>query len=170
MSLEDEKTVKKVLEAQNRLLTQARTLHIAVHYEEDGEHHLDQGQAPFIQHDGHFFIYSSHLSGHIRGLLAHGHTQFMLIEDESASQNIWARVRLKFSAQITEIGREEAIFSSICDRIGKAHGPVMELIRNFTDFHLFRITPQKGVLVTGFAAAYRVKGSSFELVEHLRAS
>jgi len=46
----------------------------------------------------------------------------------------------------------------------------MQLIREFSDFHLFKISPVAGVLVTGFAAAYQVKGEHFELIAHLRSS
>ena len=116
------------------------------------------------------YIYSSHLSGHIRGLLSGGHAQFLLIEDESKSQNIWARVRMKFSAEITELGRDDDFFNTACDLIGEAHGPVMEMIRNFTDFHLLKIKPEQGVLVTGFAQAFSITGPMFELTEHLSKS
>lgn len=170
MSTEDNKTLKQVLKAQKRLLMHARTLNIAVCYTEDGKEVIEQGQAPFVRHHDDLYIYSSHLSGHIRGLLSSGLAQFLLIEDESLSQNIWARVRIKFAAEIAEISRDEEVFSTACDLIGEAHGPVMEMIRNFTDFHLFKITPTNGVLVTGFAAAYKVEGPHFEVTAHLRSS
>ena len=41
------------------------------------------------------------------------------------------------------------------------HGAVMDIISQFTDFHLFCITPVSGVLVTGFAAAFCVVGVDF---------
>ena len=44
----------------------------------------------------------------------------------------------------------------------------MELIREFTDFHLFKITPIKGSLVTGFAAAFAIEGDEFAITEHVR--
>ena len=94
----------------------------------------------------------------------------MLIEDEATAQNIWARKRIKFSARIEEISRDDARFEGVCDAIGTAHGEVMQLIREFSDFHLFKISPVAGVLVTGFAAAYQVKGEHFELIAHLRSS
>ena len=46
-------------------------------------------------------------------------------------------------------------------------GPTMDLIKQFTDFHLLQITPIEGVLVTGFAAAYKVDGPQFTISEHL---
>jgi len=164
----DEKTVNIAIDARDKLLATAKTLHIAVWFEDDTGSHLEQGQAPFIRQDGHIFIYSSHLSAHIRGILAGGELSFLIIEDEAVAQNIWARKRIKFSANIEEISRDDAAFDDMCDAIGTAHGEVMTLIRDFSDFHLFRITPIKGVLVTGFAAAYQIEGEDFELTAHLR--
>ena len=37
------------------------------------------------------------------------------------------------------------------------------LIRNFTDFHMIRLTPRKGVLVLGFAKAFTVTGANFDI-------
>ncbi|MGB1181317.1 MAG: hypothetical protein ACPG35_04835, partial [Candidatus Puniceispirillaceae bacterium] len=80
----------------------------------------------------HIYIYSSQLSAHIRGILAGGETSFLLIEDEATAQNIWARKRIKFSARIEEIFRDDARFEGVCDAIGTAHGEVMQLIREFS--------------------------------------
>lgn len=162
----DDKKKSMAENARNRLLETARSLHVAVVAESE-PHRVDQGQSPFIRKEGRFYIFSSHLSSHTRHILEGAPAQFLLIEDESASQNIWARVRLKFSAEISEIHRKDAGFDSICDDIRQAHGPVMDMIRNFTDFHLFSITPVSGVLVTGFAAAFDVKGPDFTLTAHL---
>ena len=69
-----------------------------------------------------------------------------------------------------ELARNDKRFSSICSQIGQVHGPVMDMIRNFEDFHLFEIHPRDGTLVTGFAQAFSVSGAAFELTEHLRKS
>lgn len=166
----DEKQIKNVVKKKDQLLATAKTLGISVLVDEDSQISADVGHAPFVRKDGRFYIYSSHLSAPIRALLNRGGAHFFLIEDEATAQNIWARVRVKFSAQVTEIARDDARFSGVCDEIGEAHGPVMEMIRNFTDFHMFEIQPETGVLVTGFAQAFTVKGPSFELAEHLSKS
>ena len=99
-----------------------------------------------------------------------GTSAVFLIEDEALSQNIWARVRVKFSAEVSELSRDDPRFAGLCDEIGEVHGPVMEMIRNFTNFHLFEVQPEEGVLVTGFAQAFNVSGPAFELTEHLSKS
>ena len=166
----DEKQIKNVLKKRNQLLTTAKTLGISVLVDEENSLVADVGHAPFIRKDGCFYIYSSHLSAHVRALVKGAGAQFFLIEDESVAQNIWARVRVKFSAEVSELSRHDPRFSELCDDIGALHGPVMEMIRNFTDFHLFEIKPEQGVLVTGFAQAFSVNGPTFDLTEHLSKS
>ena len=166
----DEKQIKNVLKKQNQLLTTTKTLGISVLVDEDSSLFADVGHAPFIRKDGCFYIYSSHLSAHVRALIKGAQAQFFLIEDETVAQNIWARIRVKFLAKVSELSRDDPRFAGLCDEIGERHGPVMEMIRNFTDFHLFEIQPEQGVLVTGFAQAFSVSGPTFELTEHLSKS
>lgn len=165
----DEKLVKKAEKLRDKLLSSAQTIGISILTPTaEGQGMPDIGFAPFIRHEGSFYIYSSDLSSHIRSLIAGQPVQFFLIADEGSSQNIWARVRLKFRASVEELSREDAAFDSLLNSIGDKHGPVMDLIRSFTDFHLFKITPERGNLVTGFAAAFEVEGADFEITTHLR--
>ena len=168
--LMDDKQIKNVLKKRDRLLASAKTLGIAVMIHEQDGPIADVGHAPFIRDEGCFYIYSSQLTPHIRALTKGSEARFFLIEDEEKSPNIWARVRLKFSADVLELARDEKRFLSLCNQIGQVHGPVMEMIQNFTDFHLFEIQPRQGTLVTGFAQAFSVNGPDFELTEHLRKS
>ena len=164
----DEKQIKYVLKKRDQLLTPAKTLGISIMVDEKGSSIADVGYAPFIRSDGYFYIYSSDLSSHVRAMINGSEARFFLIEDEGKSPNIWARVRLKFAADVLELTRDDKRFSLLCKQIGQVHGPVMEMIRNFTDFHLFEIIPKHGTLVTGFAQAFSVRGPAFELTEHLR--
>ena len=91
----------------------------------------------------------------------------MLSADEGDNQNIWARNRLKFSVEAVEISQDDANFDMLCNDFTSAHGPTMDLIRNFTDFHMIRLTPLKGVLVLGFAKAFTVSGANFDIIAHI---
>ena len=160
--------VKRAGTALQALMSTAKTLLMSVPSETESLSEI--GVSPFIQHEGHIYIYASHLSAHIRQLQGTTKAMFMIITDESKSQNIWARHRLKFQANVSEIGRNDPRFDVACDKIKDAHGPVMDLIRNFTDFHLFEITPETGVFVSGFGAAFSVSGADFEIGDKLRSS
>jgi len=164
----DEKQIKNVLKKRDHLLATAQTLGISVLVDEEGGLSADVGHAPFIRKEGCFYIYSSHLSAHVRALVKGAEAQFFLIEDEATAQNIWARIRLSFTGDWREINRADPEFDRRTAEIGARHGPVMQVIKPFTDFHLIEITPIEGRLVTGFAAAFSVIGPAFTIEENLR--
>ena len=150
------------------LIANARTLTIAVSMPERGP---AIGVSPFFRNeDGSFYIYSSALGSHVKGLLAGHDASFQIIADESQSQNIWTRVRLKFDADIHMIPRNDARFGPVIDHLESHFGNIMSLIKQFSDFHLFHIIPTTGVIVTGFASAYQVQGPQFTITEQLTSS
>ena len=130
----------------------------------------EMGVTPYVRHDGATYIYPSRLSAHVRAILESGEGAFLIIEDEQSAQNIWARKRIKINAKITEIDRKSEVFETVCDLFADRHGPTMSLIRDFTDFHLLRLQPTDGVMVLGFAKAYRLAGPELAVSEHLRSS
>ena len=149
----------------DRLLAEARTLLIAA----PGDDAMpEMGVTPVVRMDGALYIYPSRLSAHVRAVLGVGKAAFMLIEDESKAQNIWARKRLKFDSELVEIERNSDEFNAVCDVFADTHGPTMGLIRDFFDFHLLRLRPLVGVMVLGFAQAYRLSGEALDVTEHLR--
>ena len=84
----DEKQIKNVLKKRDWLLASAKTLGISVLVDEEDVPFADMGYAPFIRADNYFYIYSSHLSSHIRALINGSEARFLLIEDEEKSPNI----------------------------------------------------------------------------------
>ncbi|MEK9799468.1 MAG: hypothetical protein VW647_01115, partial [Alphaproteobacteria bacterium] len=74
-----------------------------------------------------------------------------------------------FNASIEDISRDDPLFDLLCKEFAKMHGPTMNLIRDFSDFHMLKLTPLSGVLVTGFANAYAVSGADLVITEHLKA-
>ena len=153
--------LEKIAQSRDALLKTARTLTVCV-TGADGT--PDLGTSPFIRDDaGCFYIYTSQLSSHVRALLAGQPAHFMVIADESTSQNIWARVRIKFDAEVQIIARDSQDFNDIAAKMADPFGPTMALIKDFSDFHMIKLTPQKGVIVTGFASAYEVEGPHFTI-------
>ena len=153
----------RILAARDALLAQ-KSLTVAVL---DESAVPDMGVSPFIRRDDGLYIYTSHLASHVQALLAQKRASFIITLDEVDTINIWARHRLKFAGTVTEVARDDPDFSGLCDDFTGAHGNTMPLIKNFTDFHMLRITPENGVLVLGFAKAFLVKGASFDIVAHL---
>ena len=119
--------------------------------------------SPFIRRDNGLYIYTSHLSQHVRDLLACGTASCLLCADETNSQNIWARSRLKFSATATEISRDDAIFASLCD----AHrDPWTDdgFDPNFTDFHMLRLIPTRRCWYLALLRRFGYRGQTLRLL------
>lgn len=153
--------IEKIEKARDALLQNAQTVLVSV----TGDDGIpDMGTSPFWRDEmGHFYIYTSELSAHVKALIAGNAARFMLIADEGASQNIWARVRVKFTAHHEVIARDSLAFQRIADKMEPEFGPTMALIRQFSDFHMVKITPIAGVIVTGFASAFNVTGPDFTI-------
>ncbi len=152
------------IEAMLDELLQLRSIYLAVSNENEMP---EMGVSPFIRHDDGLYIFTSHLSQHVRDLIKNGVATCMICADESKSKNIWARNRLKFNAEVVEIGPDETRFHDLCDRFVLAHGPTMDLIRGFSDFHMLQLKPLDGVLVLGFAKAFTVSGANFDITAHI---
>ena len=160
--------IEKVTVARDELLANAQTILISVSAA-DTEPQI--GSSPFIRDgEGHFYIYTSDLSAHVQELLKGANARFLIIADESKSQNIWARVRLNFNADYHIIERNSPEFKQTIPMMEDALGATMSLIKSFKDFHLIKITPTTGTLVTGFASAYNITGPSFKIGDQLRKS
>tara|TARA_B100000609_G_C16938478_1_gene292910 strand:- start:25 stop:519 length:495 start_codon:yes stop_codon:yes gene_type:complete len=129
--------------------------------------HPDIGYAPYIYRDNFFYIFSSELSSHIRLLINKKVGTFMLIKDERDTKNIWARVRMKFQAKVSIIRRNVSDFQEITDLISNKHGNTIDIIREFKDFHLIKITPKQGTIITGFGSAYNLIGRSLEVTSKI---
>ena len=128
----------------------------------------DLGYAPYIVYENYYYIFVSELSTHVKLLLKKNVGTFMIINDETISQNIWARFRLKFSAKIEVIIRDSEDFSIVCEKIRYKHGKTMNLIKQFSDFHLIKIIPSRGTFISGFGNAYNLEGQYLNVINKIR--
>lgn len=125
--------------------------------------------APFVCPDDNcFYVYVSGLSRHTGNLDTSRRASVLFIEDERDVKQLFARTRLTFDCRAELIEREDEQWRAIMDIFQDAFGNVIELIRPLTDFKLFRLRPQSGIYVKGFAQAYRVSDAAIQSVEHIR--
>jgi heme iron utilization protein len=125
--------------------------------------------APFVRLDDHcFYVYVSGLSRHTRNLEASGLASVLFIEDERETNQPFARKRLSFDCRTELLARESDEWQKVMDLFSERFGDVVGLIRPLTDFRLFRLRPESGVYVKGFAQAYRVSSAELGRFEHIR--
>ena len=159
------KEIKDIEKIKNTIISKNKTLIIAVN---NKINYPEIGYAPYIFLNNNFYIFSSELSPHIKHLLYNRKGTFMIIEDECKAKNIWARVRIKFEAKITVVDRNENNYNKICNQIQNFHGKTLNLIKQFSDFHLIKISPIKGSIITGFGNAFILHGISLEVKNKIK--
>ena len=119
--------------------------------------------APFVRTDDNaFHICVSDLSRHTGHLVATGRASVLIIEDESASSQLFARRRLVFECDAAQIERGAERWQTVMDRFERKFGEVIELIRPLADFRMFALVPRRGVFVKGFGQAYRIVGPALD--------
>jgi len=135
----------------------------------DGEGNPDVSVSPAVWFAGEaaFYIYVSDLSVHTANLRESGRASLMMIEDESAADQLLARRRLTFPVSAAFIDRESEGFSGPMEALKEKFGPVMKHLETMTDFHLIRLAPGRGRLVNGFAQAFDVDGDNWEALGHV---
>lgn len=118
--------------------------------------------APFVMHSGAFYVYLSRLSDHTRDLLSNPAVSVMLIEDEAAASQVFARKRLIYSCRSLALDRSDAGYDAILELLTDRFGNVMNLLQSLPDFVLFRLAPVSGRFVTGFGRAYDLRGEALD--------
>lgn len=120
-----------------------------------------------IDDERNFYVYVSEIANHTENLQKTGRASFMVIEDESLAAQIFARKRVTFNAEVTEIARDSEKWEEILGRFEEKYGKVVEQLKKMDDFHLFRLAPEDGRLVLGFGRAYTTS-ADLSQVEHLK--
>ena len=123
----------------------------------------DASYAPFVRTgDNAFYVYVSELSRHTANLAATGVASILFLHDEDDIRQAFARRRLSFGCRVERVERDSSPWREVIDVFVDKFGDIMDLIRPLQDFQLFRLVPQAGVYVRGFAQAYRIEGEELE--------
>lgn len=112
--------------------------------------------APFYRDaDGTFYIFVSTLSAHTANL-ENGIADILIIEDESASRQIYARNRVNFSCTSRLVEPEKPEHANGLDGLELRHGEILSTLKELADFRLYALQPVTGTFVRGFGQAYTI--------------
>lgn len=114
-----------------------------------------------------FYICVSDMSAHTANMLESGKVSVMIIADESASSQIFARKRATFACAVSEIGRDTERWNTLINLFSEKFGDVVEHIRQMSDFHMLELAPFRGRVVLGFGRAFDVSGENLDVLEHV---
>jgi putative heme iron utilization protein len=141
------------------LLESCHSLQLAT-VDEKGLPHISY--APFIRQREHFFIFVSQLAGHTKHLQLKPNASIMVIQDETASRNLFARERCILNVLVEAVASD--VTASILDQMEIELGKTIGLLRALPDFVLYRLTSAQARYVAGFGKTYEVDLIRNELV------
>lgn len=142
------------LAAYQALPTQVKSLMLST-VNADGTPHASY--APFVMDDTYqIYLLTSGLSAHTPNLLRTRQASVLIIEDESQTQQVFARQRLTYDCQVTPIARHCDLWETQMAQFEDRFGEIIAMLRQLEDFQLFELSPQAGRFVMGFGAAYEV--------------
>ena len=117
--------------------------------------------APFIYEGNRFYIYISDIATHAKNIHLNQNASLFFIEDESKSQNLFARKRVSLQCSSEKIDRDTKKFEHILELFGKKFDSSMvEMLKKMTDFNLFELKVNSGEATFGFGDAYLIGGES----------
>ena len=120
-----------------------------------------------IDDQNNFFIYISELSKHTSNLISNPNLSMMIVKDESESENIFGRKRFTMTAKAEIVKRDSDDWVSSVRLMEKKFGESITFLKDMTDFHLFKLVPSEGLLVHGFARAFRCSGQGLNDINYL---
>jgi len=122
--------------------------------------------APYIYDNNRFYIYIASMATHTKNIEANPHASLFFIEDESKSENLFARKRISLQCTSVKIGRDSARFEEVLALFGlKFDSSMVAMLKKMTDFNLFELEVKAGEATFGFGDAYLIGGAEMnELV------
>ena len=157
----DQSQVKPKAPKVQELVDSAQSLILATI---DAEGNPVSSYAPFALVDWNFMVYLSYMAKHTKNLQDRKKASIMLIEDETASKQIYARTRLTINSEAVLVDKENPLFEQSLNALKERHGKVVEVLSEMTDFVLFELKPKSGAYVNGFGSAYFVD-SNLQVIE-----
>lgn len=124
--------------------------------------------APFvIDENKNIYIFVSGLSTHTQNLQAVPKASVLFIDDESNTQQIFARRRLNYECNASLLSRDTQSWIQIISNFEARFGNIIQLMRDLPDFRIFKLIPFAGRFVVGFGAAYEIDSSDLNRLIHL---
>ena len=118
----------------------------------------DLSYTPFVDHEKRFFILTSHLSAHTGNLIKAPRAAVLFIESEAATEQIYARRRLRFQCEAERFSRQSPTWDELIPAFSSRFGELIDVLSSLPDFELFSLKPLGGLWVKGIGKAFDFRG------------
>ncbi|MBV5278676.1 MAG: pyridoxamine 5'-phosphate oxidase family protein [Campylobacteraceae bacterium] len=132
----------------------------------DKNHLPFSSYAPYVYDNNRFYVYISNIATHAKNIQINPNASLFFIEDESQSENLFARKRISLQCESVKIARSSERFEEVLTLFAiKFDAKMVETLKKMTDFNLFEFKVTYGEATFGFGKAYLIGGEQMnELV------
>jgi len=115
--------------------------------------------APFYYDGEQIYIFISDIATHAKNIQTTPQASALFIEDESKSENIFARKRISLQCDVTSLSRNDERFNTIMENFkDKFDTSMITMLMGMKDFNLYALRPIYGEATFGFGEAYQIGG------------
>jgi len=115
--------------------------------------------APCYYDGEKLYIFISDIATHAKNIQSLPKASALFIEDETNSQNIFARKRISLQCDVQKIEKTTDAYNEIMQKFqAKFEGGTLGMLMGMTDFNLYALTAIYGEATFGFGEAYNIGG------------
>lgn len=119
--------------------------------------------APYIYDENRFYVYISDIATHAKNIQANPKASLFFVEDESKTDNLFARKRVSLQCDSQKIARGSERFEAVLALFAKKFDAKMvETLKKMTDFNLYEFKTTYGEATFGFGKAYFIGGKNMD--------
>jgi heme iron utilization protein len=119
--------------------------------------------APYVYDANRFYVYISDIATHAKNIQKTPKASLFFVEDESKTDNLFARKRVSLQCESQKIARGSERFEEVLALFAKKFDAKMvETLKKMTDFNLYEFKVNYGEATFGFGKAYFVGGENMD--------
>lgn len=158
---------KQLAGARERMLAQrseARAVFFSTQNEDDTP---EASHAPSLYIDHSFWLLLSTMSAHTRNIRRTGQLSIMVVDMVDKTGNPFARRRQSMLCESKALALDSAVGDKILEKFTERFGETVSLMRQLSDFDLYRLKMIRGRYIEGFGQAYTLSGAALDELTHI---
>lgn len=129
----------------------------------DKNNHPFSSYAPYVYDTNRFYVYISDIATHAKNIQKNPKASLFFVEDESKTENLFARKRISLQCDSLKIARGSERFEAVLDLFAqKFDAKMVATLKKMTDFNLYELKVNYGEATFGFGKAYFIGGENMD--------
>ena len=129
----------------------------------DKNNHPFSSYAPYVYDANRFYVYISDIATHTKNLKVNPKASLFFIEDESKTDNLFARKRVSLQCDSLKIERNSERFETVLELFSqKFDASMVANLKRMSDFNLYEFKVTYGEATFGFGKAYFIGGEHMD--------